>query len=113
MLFPPGRSTVRDENGKELGVKLSDYFETDKPYIEEWKFSELPQDIEENSKAFVVPYFHRTLSEWMNTLIEIGFTIKQIQEPYANDEQLAKAPNLYDTRITAYFLHILVEKSSG
>lgn len=109
--FPPGRKTVRDENGKELGIIVSDYFVTDKPFIEEWKFSALSQKMKDDSDTFKIPCFHRTLSEWMNTLINTGFTIKQIQEPYVNDEQLAKFRNLYDTRITAYFLHILVEKS--
>ena len=42
----------------------------------------------------------------MNAVIEAGFIIERINEPYPGDETVKQQPMLQDSQIVAYFLHI-------
>ncbi|HJQ28928.1 MAG TPA: hypothetical protein VJ827_06280 [Rubrobacter sp.] len=52
------------------------------------------------------PHSRRTLSEWLNLLVESGFTLEQFGEPYPDDEAVRERPRLQDARVVAYFLHV-------
>ncbi len=56
------------------------------------------------------PYIRRTLSEWFNMLIDTGFVIEKIDEPFANTEQALKCPAIADKRIVPHFLIIRARK---
>jgi hypothetical protein len=51
------------------------------------------------------------LSFWLNLLITTGFTIEHVQQPYAEDEAIRAHPELADSRIIAYFLHLRCRKN--
>jgi SAM-dependent methyltransferase len=72
---------ARDEHGEKTGVVCGDYF--DPPYgeIDEFTFSAAPPDERAGVPLFRVPRFFRTLSSWLNLLIEEGFAIERIEEP--------------------------------
>ena len=59
---------------------------------------------------FKIPRFTRTLSEWLNLLIEKGLILEKFCEPYAEDDILKKYPEEYDSRIIPYFLIIRCRK---
>jgi hypothetical protein len=61
-------------------------------------------------KKFKIPSFTRTLSDWLNLLIEKGFILEEFCEPYADDETLKKYPQEYDSRVIPYFLIIRCRK---
>ena len=59
---------------------------------------------------FIVPRFSRTLSEWLNLLIEKGFILERFCEHYTDDETLNKFPEEYEAWIIPWFLIIRCRK---
>jgi SAM-dependent methyltransferase len=107
---PPYRCSLKDAEGRKYAIAVGQYFERTNGRIDEWMFSNVPDNLSKRWPPFRVPRFHRPLSEWLNTLIETGFVIEQIAEPKASDEVAAKYPTIADTQIVAFFLHIRCRK---
>jgi ubiquinone/menaquinone biosynthesis C-methylase UbiE len=105
-LSTPFHKKYRDENGKEVGYIIGGYFEEDSGRILEWLFGAAPPQVRAGLRPFRLVEFHRTLSWWFNTLIGAGFRIERIHEPYADDETARRCPDVADTRLAPYFLHI-------
>ncbi len=100
---------VLDEEGQRIAIECGDYFEPPAEEIEEWFFSSVPAELEDSGK-FRIPVFRRTLSSWMNLLIDTGFVIERFCEPRADKATIEKYPSLADTRIIAYFLIVRCRK---
>lgn len=109
--FTPQQEWVYDENNNRRGIICGDYFKKINGDVEEWSFSALPDEYKQKYDKFKVPRFTMTLSEWLNILIETGFTIEKLNEPYPSTEVVKKVPHLSDARIISYFLQIRVRKS--
>lgn len=62
--------------------------------------------------AGVIKY-HRTLSSYMNTLIQAGFCITAVEEPMPSDETIANIPDWKDENRRPMFLIIAAEKRNG
>lgn len=105
----PHRKKVTDENGEEIAYEVGGYFEGTVTMYE-WCFSSAPAEARVGMDKFKIPAKHRTLSQWVNTMIDTGFVIEKIDEPYATDEEIAACPAVRDTRILGYFLHVRVRK---
>ena len=105
----PNKKKVTDENGEEIGYQIGGYFDGAFTMYE-WCFSTAPKEIKDNMPKFQVPAQHRTLSQWVNMMIDTGFVIEKFDEPYATDEEIAACPAVRDTRILGYFLHVRVRK---
>jgi hypothetical protein len=61
-----------------------------------------------------VPTFYRTLSEYINLLLESGFKLRHILEPRPTEEGCRKHPALERWRDhAALFLHIHAVKDEG
>ncbi len=84
---------VRDENGKKLGVICGEYFDQKPGRIAEWIFGTVPSELKETLRQFKIPIFDRTLSEWLNALLDTGFQIERLTEPRA-DEKTASVVSL-------------------
>lgn len=95
---------VLDEAGRRTGMIVGDYFDMPQVRVGEWTFGSAPVEISGQYPLFKVPYFDRTLSDWLNTLIRTGFQLEEIAEPHPDPEQIEDHPRLYDARIIAYFL---------
>jgi SAM-dependent methyltransferase len=95
---------IRDENGEKVGLEVGDYFRGPDGAIEEWIFSTTPPDRRESLRKFRVPRFWRTLSGWLNLLIETGLVVERLAEPFADDEAIQAHPQFACTRIVAFFL---------
>jgi hypothetical protein len=55
----------------------------------------------------------RTLSSWLNRLVEAGFLLERFGEPYPSDEAVRARPGLQDAQVVAYFLHVRARKSAA
>ena len=101
---------VRNEEGRRTGFIVKDYFKKLNGELEEWIFGAAPKELTKKMRKFRIPRFTRTLSEWLNLLIEKGFILEEFCEPYADDETLKNHPEEYDSRIIPYFLIIRCRK---
>jgi len=99
-----GFGWIEDEHENALKITASNYFDR-RPWVEYWRFTKgsIPEDV----KPFAVPAFPRILSDYLNTLIKVGFILKRIQEPRPSQQMCKKHPWLQKWRDhAALFLHI-------
>jgi ubiquinone/menaquinone biosynthesis C-methylase UbiE len=101
---------VRNEEGIKTGLIVEEYFTKQEGQIEEWIFGAAPKDMTDKMRKFKIPRFTKTLSEWLNLLIKVGFVLEEFCEPYPEDEILKKFPEEYDSTIIPYFLIIRCRK---
>ena len=106
----PYRRSLKDVEGKEYAIAVERYFENTDGRIDEWMFSNVPDDLRQRWPQFRVPRFHRTLSDWLNMLIAAGFVIEELAEPKVDDAIAVQCPTVADTQIVAYFLHVRCRK---
>ncbi len=99
-----GFEWIRDENGNPIKLVQSHYF-TKEHFIERWKFSGVPD--KSSVPPFAIPYFPKTLSEYLNPLADAGFVIKKIQEPRPSLKLCREQPEFRRWRDTgAIFLQV-------
>jgi SAM-dependent methyltransferase len=102
---PPHRKVLREADGRVRAIEVGDYFATGSHAEDRW-FSTLPAAERGLVAPFRVPYFHRTLSDWVGLILGAGFAIEAFGEPSA-DAALAQAvPVVADTRVAPLFLHV-------
>jgi SAM-dependent methyltransferase len=101
---------VYDQNGRVVAVECGDYFSPPAGEIEEWGFSNVPPEVSRDYKNFQIPVFRRTLSSWLNLLIDAGFDLEAFREPSADEQAVKKYPALAVTRTIAFFLIIRCRK---
>ena len=70
------------------------------------QFSILPQEERDQTEPFRVPRFHRTLSGWVDLLVEAGLVIERFGEPRVSADVAKAEPTLEDTLVAPIFLHI-------
>ncbi|KKN37239.1 hypothetical protein LCGC14_0765570 [marine sediment metagenome] len=103
---------IRDEKCKRTGFIVKDYFKNLNGELEEWIFGAAPKTITDKMNKFKIPRFSRTLSGWLNLLLQKGYVLEEFCEPFADDEILRKYPEEYTSSIISYFLIIRCRKSS-
>jgi len=81
--FSPHRRQLRNERGEPYAVELGRYFDRIDGEIDRWTFSAAPPETRRAFRPFEIPRFHRTLSEWLNAVVDAGFTIERVAEPHA------------------------------
>ena len=110
IVLTPASEWVNDEQGKRIGYVVGNYFRLQpiKPgtEISEWFFSSAPPEVRAKARAFRIPYFFRTVSDYFNPLPEAGFDVVQVEEPYASEQCAKECPNVDDTRIVPWFMII-------
>jgi ubiquinone/menaquinone biosynthesis C-methylase UbiE len=103
------RKNLRDSDGNTYAIEVGDYFrnlngemlEFNKPYS---------RAAEDGFPPMQIPRFTRTLSQWINALVDTGLIIEKVNEPTPTDEVVQECPELQDAQIVAYFLHIRARK---
>jgi SAM-dependent methyltransferase len=108
---PPHRRNLRDAHGHSYAIEVGKYFERGSGDVQQWTFSAAPPEATAGFEPFKVPTFHRTLSEWINTLLRLGFQLEEIQEPMPDDDMVRREPALQDAQVVAYFLQIRARKA--
>jgi ubiquinone/menaquinone biosynthesis C-methylase UbiE len=106
----PHWRAVFDDQGNKVAVEVGGYFENMNGSIEEWMFSAAPPEVRDGLQPFRIPRFTRTMSQWLNLLIDTGFTIERASEPYPSDDAVRQAPRLVRARVVADFFHLRVRK---
>jgi len=95
---------------KTYALEVGGYFNNANGRIDEWIFTSTPDGLRNKFRKFKTPFFNRTLTQWFDTILNAGFIVEKINEPFADDETIEKYPALQDTQIAAYFLHIRCRK---
>jgi ubiquinone/menaquinone biosynthesis C-methylase UbiE len=108
----PHRKNLRNANGKTYAIEVGNYFYNQNGEIDEWIFGDAPADLKKLFSKFKTPTFNRTLSQWFKAILDAGFIIEQVNEPFPNDEIIKEHPSLQDAQIVAYFLHIRCRKQN-
>jgi SAM-dependent methyltransferase len=109
----PHRRNLRDEDGLTYAIEVGDYFRNLQGEVSEWLFGAAPPEVKEGLPKFRVPRFTRTVSQWLNLLVETGFQVERVEEPRPSDETVRECPDLQDAQVVSYFLHIRVRKPSS
>ncbi|MDQ3252695.1 MAG: methyltransferase domain-containing protein, partial [Acidobacteriota bacterium] len=82
----PHRRNLRDDDGLTYAIEVGDYFRDSDGEITEWLFGAAPPEAHQGLPKFRTPRFTRTLSQWLNFLVETGFATERIEEPRPSDE---------------------------
>jgi ubiquinone/menaquinone biosynthesis C-methylase UbiE len=106
----PHRRNLRDESGLTYAIEVGGYFRNLDGEISEWLFGAAPPEMKRELPKFKTPRFTRTVSQWLNLLIDTGFRLERIEEPRPNDDTVRACPDLQDAQVVSYFLHIRVRK---
>ncbi len=106
----PHRRNLRNREGATYAVEVGDYFRRLQGEVTEWIFGAAPPEVRNGLRRFRVPKFTRTVSEWVNLLIDTGFVIERLAEPRPSDETVRNCPDMQDAQIVAYFLHLRAKK---
>ena len=80
----PYRRNLRTVGGRTYAMEVGRYFDRVDGQIDRWTFSAAPKEVKAGIDPFQVPVFHRTLSEWINTIVQAGFLIEAVAEPKAD-----------------------------
>jgi SAM-dependent methyltransferase len=103
------RRWVDDDSGTRHALAVGNYFDQG-PVTETWTFSAAPPEVRDRHRPFTITYARRTLAGWLNAVIAAGLTIEAVNEPHADARVAAAHPEVADTRIVPYFLHIRARK---
>lgn len=106
----PHRRNLRDENRLTYAIEVGDYFRNLEGEVTEWLFGAAPPEAKQGFPKFKPPRFTRTVSQWLNLLIETGFQLERIEEPRPSGETVRDCPDMQDAQVVAYFLHIRARK---
>jgi len=103
------RKNLRDSDGITYAIEVGDYFRNMK--------GEMIEVNKPNSRAakdgfppMQIPRFTRTLSQWINALLDSGLNIERVNEPRPTDEAVRDCPDLQDAQVVSHFLHVRARK---
>ena len=106
----PHRRNLRNQEGVTYAIEVGGYFRQLEGEIAEWIFGAAPPEARHGLRTFRVPRFTRTVSQWLNLLIDRGFVLERLGEPRPSDETVQKCPAVQDAQVVAYFLHVRARK---
>ena len=89
---------------------MGDYFHDLNGEVAEWIFKAAPVEAKKGLPKFKTPRFTRTLSQWLNLLINVGFVLERVGEPRPSDETVRKCHHMQDAQVVAYYLHFQAKK---
>jgi ubiquinone/menaquinone biosynthesis C-methylase UbiE len=101
----PVRRWADDDQGRRSALCIGGYFVTG-AHTETWSFSAAEDPDVRQTRPFTITHAHRTLTGWISAIRDAGLMIDALWEPTASPEIAAAHPDVADTRIVPYFLHI-------
>jgi ubiquinone/menaquinone biosynthesis C-methylase UbiE len=106
----PYRRNLRNEHGLTYAIEVGDYFRNLNGEIAEWLCGAAPPHMTHGMRKFKIPRFTRTVSQWLNLLVDPGFLLERVEEPCPSDATVRACPDVQDAQVVAYFLHMRVRK---
>jgi ubiquinone/menaquinone biosynthesis C-methylase UbiE len=106
----PVRQWVDDEHGERSMLAIGGYF-TEGPVTTSWIFKQVPDEMRARHEPFTITAARRTVSTWLNMVIDAGLTIERVVEPVASAEIAAHHPEVADTRIIPFCLIVRAHRS--
>ena len=103
---PPHRRVLREPDGTTRAIEVGGYFDATDGRIDTFRFENVPEKERQKTEPFRVPRFHRTLSGWVQLIVEAGLVIERFGEPHVSAEVAKAEPALEDTLVAPLFLHI-------
>lgn len=100
------RRNLRDVDGQTYALELGGYFDDTEGRVETWLFGAAPEEEKVKYQPFRVPRFHRPLQVWFNTFVQVGFRLEMVHEPSASDAAVRECPDMQDSQVMPYFLHL-------
>ena len=91
-----------DEDGVRTWLAIGDYF-VEGPMTDSWTFK-AACEMRMRHEPFTITAARRTVSSWMNMVIDAGLTIEHVVEPVASESIARRHPEVADTRIVPFFL---------
>lgn len=74
----PHRRNLRNPAGWTYAIEVGDYFRNRQGEIAEWIFGAAPTEVRAGLRRFQIPRFTRTISQWLNLLLDTGFVLERI-----------------------------------
>ncbi len=100
----PLRRKIRDEEGTPIAFTLGGYFAGSTFQVNEWLFGAAPAEVKVHYPKFRQAFLHHTLSEWLNALIRLRFTLEEVVEPAIAPALLDRYPDEIDSWVWPYFM---------
>ncbi len=97
---------ITDADGKRVAWQIADYFQTLDGECEEWTFGSSPPELKERYGKFKIPRFTRTLSSWLNLVLDAGFALERVCEPCPDEDLIRRRPEFACMRIVTWSLII-------
>jgi SAM-dependent methyltransferase len=107
---PPHRRTLRELDGTTRAIEVGGYFDTTEGRIDTFWMTNAPKEERDQVEPFRAPRFHRTMSGWVELIVEAGLVISRFGEPRVSVEVARVEPALEDTLVAPIFLHIRAVK---
>ena len=106
--YTRGLGYVRDAKGGRARLTVSDYF-AEAAYLDRWRFP--GQTKAQGDTLFKVPRFPRTVSQYLNGIIDVGLVLAGVLEPRASEEVCRRFPPLdFWRRHGALYLYVRAAK---
>ena len=77
---PPHRRTLREPDGTTRAIEVAGYFDNIDGRIDTFWMTNAPKEERERVEPFRIPRFHRTLSGWVEVIVEAGLVIEAFGE---------------------------------
>ena len=108
----PLRKVAFDEAGNAVGLIVGDYYKGTLA-VDQWMFGTASEESRQELPLFKIPCIRLMLTQWVNSLIETGFVIERMAEPYPSAEVVKRYPQLKTTVEVPFFLHVRVRKPTS
>jgi len=110
---PPHRRVLREPDRTTRAIEIAGYFDATDGRIDTFWLTGVPQEERDKTEPFRIPRFHRTLSGWVDLIVEAGLVIERFGEPCVSVELAKTEPALEDTRVAPPFLQIRAIKPAA
>jgi SAM-dependent methyltransferase len=104
----PHRVKLYHPDGSTKAYEIGDYFRNLEGELLELSLGSRGAEL--GFSSIQVPRFTRTLSQWVNAILDAGFILEKMNEPRPSDEIVEQHPRVQDSQVVAYFLHIRCRK---
>jgi SAM-dependent methyltransferase len=105
----PIRHWIEDDSGQRQALAVGDYF-YEGPLTESWIFGAAPKEVRDRHAPFMITYARRTLTGWIDAVLDAQLTLEAISEPHADEDTARAHPEVADTQIAPYFLILRARK---